>query len=320
MADLKYTQFNQGVLFNGDCLELMKDIPDKSINLIVIDPPYNISKAEWDKIPNYIEWMGNIFKELERVLKDNGSFYFFHNDFLQIVELQNWLNKNSKFIFKQLIVWNKRFEGVKNKGFLDGFVETNQLRNYQKMAEYCLFYTFQDDKDDLYCFKQYLDYMTHQKILLDWNYKNFNNYLGYKSISNHWFLNDGEQKQPRFISEKDYVKLQKTGFFQKTYESLRQEYESLRYVYNNQKTHHSVWNYEIAPKIGHRTPKPVELIENIIRHSSNEKDVILDCFAGSGTTAIACINTNRTFICMEKEEKYYEISKKRIEERLKETK
>jgi len=36
-------------LFKGDCLEIMKDIPDKSINLVLIDPPYNIKKADWDK-------------------------------------------------------------------------------------------------------------------------------------------------------------------------------------------------------------------------------------------------------------------------------
>ena len=64
-------------IYNMDCLEGMKRIPDKSIDLIVTDPPYNIGKAKWDKIDNYIEWMGTIFKECERILKDNGSFYFF---------------------------------------------------------------------------------------------------------------------------------------------------------------------------------------------------------------------------------------------------
>ena len=98
-------------LYNGDCLGVMQEIPSKSIDLILIDPPYNISKAEWDKwetTEKYVEFMGKVFKENERVLKDNGSFYFFHNDFLQIVELQNWINKNTNFVFKQLITWNKK--------------------------------------------------------------------------------------------------------------------------------------------------------------------------------------------------------------------
>jgi len=105
----------------------------------------------------------------------------------------------------------------------------------------------------------------------------------------------------------------------KEYEDLRKEYEDLRYTFNNQKTHHSVWNYDFAPKQGHITPKPVELIENIIRHSSNEGATILDPFAGSGTTAIACIRLNRRYILIEKEEKYCEIAAKRIDTELDQT-
>ena len=99
---------NKGInLIQGDCLEKMKEIPDKSINLVLIDPPYNINKADWDKWKTtdaYIEFMGQVFLECQRVLKDNGSFYFFHNDFLQIVELQNYINKNTDFIFISFII------------------------------------------------------------------------------------------------------------------------------------------------------------------------------------------------------------------------
>ena len=130
-------------LYNGDCLEVFKNIKDKSVNLVLIDPPYNIGKdKKWDKwktVNEYVEFMGKVFKECQRVLKDNGSFYFFHNDFLQIVELQNYINNNTDFVFKQLLVWNKRFNEASNKGFLDGFIEVEKLRNYQKMAEYCLY-------------------------------------------------------------------------------------------------------------------------------------------------------------------------------------
>ena len=98
------------------------------------------------------------------------------------------------------------------------------------------------------------------------------------------------------------------------YESLRQEYESLRYTFNGQKTHHSVWNYETAPKQGHITPKPVEMLENILRHSSNEGDTVLDCFMGSGSTGVACVNTNRNFIGIELDADYFKIAEKRIAE------
>lgn len=64
-------------LFCGDCLEHLKNIPDKSINLVLTDPPYNIKKADWDNIPDYINWCGKWLLECQRVLKDNGSLYFF---------------------------------------------------------------------------------------------------------------------------------------------------------------------------------------------------------------------------------------------------
>ncbi len=130
-------KFNHGTIYQGDCLELMESIPDGSVDLIVIDPPYNIGKAEWDKIENYVEWMGGVFSECERVLKDNGSFYFFHNDFLQIVELQNWLNLNGQFMFKQLIVWSK--PNFRCKSWTKP-TKDSVLRNYFNVTEYCLFY------------------------------------------------------------------------------------------------------------------------------------------------------------------------------------
>jgi len=73
-------------IYLGDCLDILPSIPDKSINLIVIDPPYNIGKDKsldkWKSVNLYVEFMGKVFAECQRVLKDNGSFYFFHNDFL----------------------------------------------------------------------------------------------------------------------------------------------------------------------------------------------------------------------------------------------
>ena len=71
------------------------------------------------------------------------------------------------------------------------------------------------------------------------------------------------------------------------------------------KTHHSVWNYDMAKRNNtHITPKPVDLLENIIRHTTDENDILLDCFAGSGSLALACLSTKRKCILIEKEEKY----------------
>lgn len=312
-------------LYNGDCLEVMKSIPDKSVNLVLIDPPYNIGKDKWDKwktVEDYVEFMGKVFLEIQRVLKDNGSFYFFHNDFLQIVELQNWINKNTDFIFKQLLVWNKRFNEASNKGFLDGFIEVDKLRNYQKMVEYCLFYTFQDEsgfkkvKEDLNNFTTLRQYFKDIQNYLGLNKKQIIDMIGQKA--DHCFRHSSSQWDlPTSETYNQLIDVFKINEYEgfKEYEELRQEYEELRYTFNNQKIHHSVMNYEIAKKQGHVTPKNTDMLEYLIKTSSNENDIILDCFMGSGSTGVACMNTNRKFIGIELDEKYFEIASKRIEEK-----
>ena len=75
-------------LYHGDCLEVMKNIPDKSIDLVLIDPPYNIGKDKWDKwktVNDYVEFMGKVFLEIQRVLKNNGSFYIQQQSIRQLV-------------------------------------------------------------------------------------------------------------------------------------------------------------------------------------------------------------------------------------------
>jgi len=298
-------------LIQGDCLEVMKTLPDNSVDAVVTDPPYNIGKAEWDKIPDYIEWCGKWILASQRVLKDTGSFYFFHNDMEQVADLMLWIRKNTNLIFKQFIVWNKRFDGARNKGFLDGFVVPEGLRNYQKMAEYCLFYTFQDETglkqvyDNKECFGSIKEYMRTERmkfakskrIGLSRADEELARITGTSTIVRHYW-GDAQWMIP---TKEMYAGLQSTGYFQRPYENLRREYENLRYTFNNQKTHHSVWNYEIAQRNEHVTPKPVDLIENILLHSSNEGDTILDPFMGSGTTGVSCVQTGRHFIGIDKD-------------------
>ena len=305
-------------IYCGDNLEIMPLIPDKFVHLIIADPPYNINKADWDKIPNYIEWLGNRLLKMQRVLKDNGSLYLFHNDFLQMVEIQNWINKNSKFVFKQLIVWNKKFKGVNNEGYLQGYNEVEGLRNYQKMAEYILFYTFQDDtgltkvKLDLNNFTSLREYFRDFQEALGVTKLQIMEKIG-QSADHCFRWNSSQWDLP---TKETYIKIceipLRQSFIRREYEDLRLEYEDLRYTFNNQKTHHSVWNYEIADRVDHITPKPIELIKNILRHSSNEGDIVLIPFVGSGNDCIACKELKRNYIGIEDKLEYVEIARNRI--------
>jgi site-specific DNA-methyltransferase (adenine-specific) len=316
-------------LFNGDCLGVMKNIPDKSVDLILIDPPYNISikGAKWDTFKNvdaYVDFMGKIFTQLERVLKDNGSFYFFHNDFLQVVELQNWLNKNSKFIFKSFNIWDKgyfRALSWKNPG------QDSNLRNWFNNTEYCLFYTFQDETGrkkvdyDVNNYKSLRDYSKKVYKYINLNKKVIINKIGQK-IDHFFRFNSCQFSLPTEETYKELIKVYKInkmeGFkeyedLRKEYEDLRKEYEDLRYTHNLDNDHCVVWKSKKgnSGKL-HPCEKPQDILQRIIKTSSNENDTVLDCFMGSGSTGVACKNLNRKFIGIELDKEYFKIAEERI--------
>ena len=337
-------------IYNMDCLEGMEEMPDKSIDLIVTDPPYNIGKAKWDKIDNYIEWMGTVFKECERVLKDNGSFYFFHNDMPQIAQLMEWLRLNTLFIYNSFIIWDKgdfRALSWKNPS------EANNLRSWFNTCEYCLAYNKSDgvrtewDRTglervkldinnfttlrkysyELLCYiggaeqtqNSWREYSTTGKL-------NTSSIVGRRSVfdkvggkADH-FMRYGSTQWDLCTEETYNELIEKFGVDKwegfREYEDLRLEYEDLRYVHNLDANHNNLWNSTDKRNDGklHPTQKPADIIERIIKTSSNENATVLDCFMGSGTTAIACINTNRNYIGFELDKGYFDIANKRIQD------
>ena len=326
----KVVSFEGVDLYRGDCLEVMRTLPDKSVNLIVIDPPYNIGKDKrWDKwktVNAYVAFMGEVFLECQRLLKDNGSFYFFHNDFLQIVELQNWLNKNSKFVFKQLITITKS-----NNSFIkDLYGSQEHFRNYININEYCLYYTFQDETGlttimlDVNNFSNLRRYFKEMQEFLNVNKKQIIEQVGqsadhcFRWGSSQWAL-PTEKTYDKLIEEfninlwdefKSYEELRNK------YEELCNKYEELRYTFNEKSGEVNTWefNFKSKNKYKHPTQKPILLIEKILKASSHEGDVVLDCFLGSGTTAVACVNTNRRCIGIERDDKYFDVSCTRVDE------
>jgi DNA modification methylase len=94
-------------IYNEDCLITMSNIDDNFVDLIILDPPYNVDAADWDKIENYLEWMKQVISESFRILKPNGSLYLWgmtkNNDFLR---LKLWMDDTfQNYFFKNWIVW-----------------------------------------------------------------------------------------------------------------------------------------------------------------------------------------------------------------------
>jgi DNA modification methylase len=324
-------------LYKGDCLDELKKISDKSVNLVLIDPPYNIKKAEWDKwktVDDYVGFMGKVFFEIQRVLKDNGSFYFFHNDFLEIVELQNWINKNTEFKFKSLITWNKT--NFKKFAWTNRNPQKCNDRNWFPNVEYCLYYTFQDEtglnkiliKDNFLSvsekIRRYIDDNFKRDYIVDLFQKE-GRYTSRLSAKVHASYKCGWNNGKRFdlMDEKMFNYLNEYLCFPFKYEELRREYEDLRceyekerYVFNLEEVKENiscVWeNKDGNSGKLHSCQKPLDILEKIVRTSSNDGDVVLDCFMGSGSTGVACLNINRKFIGIELDEKYFNISCERL--------
>lgn len=234
-------------LYNGDCLEIMKGIPDKSIDMILCDLPYGTTKNKWDTIIEF----DDLWEQYKRIIKDNGAIVLF----AQGMFTADLMNSNRK-MWKYNLVWNK----VLTSGFLNA--NRMPLRSHEDI---CVFYK----KQPLYTPQKTKGKLNHSKGKSKPTTNN--NYGEFEFIDNREKL--GDMKHPKSILT-----------FQKPHPST----------------------------MVHPTQKPTELLEMLIKSFTKEGDIVLDNCMGSGSTGVACINTNRRFIGIEKEFDYFEIAKHRI--------
>lgn len=230
-------------LLQGDCLELMQDIPNKSIDMVLCDLPYASTRNEWDcAIPFEPLWGG-----YNRVIKDNGVIALFC-DGLFMAELM----LSNKKMWRYNLIWDKQ----RGSDFLNANVKP--LKCHEEIA---IFYKKKP---------------TYNKQL--------------------WY------SQP--------YKKTKNGSLSSNYGERGVAFtESLGGARNPL----TIISYSRDGSRLHPTQKPVALLEYLIKTYSNKEETILDTCMGSGSTGIACLNTNRNFIGMELDEKYFNIAKERIE-------
>jgi site-specific DNA-methyltransferase (adenine-specific) len=232
----------------GDCLELMKDIPDKSIDMILADLPYGTTEAKWDCIIP----MDALWNEYKRIIVDGGAIVLTAREpFTSKLVISNLKGYKHKWI------WNKKQSGsFANAKFMPLQIE-----------EDILVFTKNGEKVNYY------PQMRKGKMRK-------------KGGSKKQIETMSKFIQPEFFKySDDYYPV-----------NILEDYPNCSNKANNM----------------HPTQKPVELFEYLIKTYTNEGDLVLDNCAGSGTTAIACLKTNRQFIVMEKEQKYYDIILKRV--------
>ena len=322
---------NQIELWHGDCLELMKNIPDGSVDLVLTDPPYGTTACKWDSvIPFEPMW-----EELKRITKTNGVFIFFGSEpFSSLLRLSNI------DMFRYDLIWEK----PNGSGFLSA--KKRPLKNHEIISVFYLDKAEVTGRSEK--FKKLRDWFYSERLKTGLSTNEINSILGNR-MSSHYFTKGIQFTIP---TEENYKKLQTTGFFQKTYDEIKFEFDSLadgcEATYNPQftsgkpyeckqgrlaevitgtsvgkSTHITKSDGKRFPKTvlkfnketgSHPTQKPVALLEYLIRTYTNEGETVLDFTAGGGSTGVACVNTNRHFIGIELDEGYFNIAKKRIEE------
>ena len=239
----------------GNCLDLLKKVPDKSVKLVVTSPPYNIKKnyGKYNDDIELEEWkdmIDKVTKEVYRILTDDGSFflnlsqipYGKDKEILPLPYIGYEIAKNSNFYLRNMITWT--FNGMQNPT--------------QRLAG------------------------RYENIM--WAVKDLKNYI----------FNLDDIRIP-YITQND------------------------KRLTGKGRNPTDVWYFDhvnnmTKKKLGlsHPTVYPVEMIERIIKMSSNEGDTILDPFLGSGTTALAARNLNRKAIGFELDPKYLPEIEKRL--------
>ena len=239
-------------LKQGDCLELMKDIPDGSVDLVLTDPPYGTTACKWDSvIPFEPMW-----EQLNRIIKPNGAICLFGNEpFTSCLICSNIKG------FKYRWDWNKKIPSGMGYAKYRPMQQTEDILVFSKNGEKT---------------KYNPQFTKREKPI-----KSGDNSIQARVYNNFKCMEDGKE-------------------YKKTYD------------YKNPVT--LIEFDKVRKGALHPTQKPVPLLEYFIRTYTNEGETVLDFTAGSGSTGVACVNTNRRFIGIELDEGYFNIAKKRIEE------
>jgi len=245
-------------LFTEDAITFLKKIPDSSIQLILIDPPYNLDLAYWDTFTDYLDWAKDWLDQIYRILSDSGNCVIFggfqYQDLKKgdLLEIMHYTRHNTALRFTNLVIWYYK----------------NGMSAHRYFAN------------------------RHEEAI--------------------WL-----SKTKKYYFDLDSVRV---PFDEKTKLLYKKDKRLIPENIDKGKNPTNVWeigrlNGNSVERVGHPTQKPIELIRRFVKGLSYPGSLVLDFFAGSGTTGIVCMEQNRHSILVDNDPKLEEYLDMHIQKR-----
>ena len=279
-------------LWQGDCLELMKNIPDKSIDAIIADLPFGqTARNSWDIVIPFNDYITmNIRKKLKIFYKEDFLLQCYQKGDIDCRNALTYFEEN-----KSIGLWTHYKRIIKDNGaiilFANGMFTADLMKSNREMWKYNLVWEKTQPT----------------------GFQNANR----MPMRNHEDMCVFYKRQPTYNPQKT------SGHIRKISTAAHKKHSKQSTNYNEIKNHtydsterfpKSVWLFAKDTQKCALTPtqKPVALIEEIIKTYTNEGDIVLDSTAGSMTTGVAAIKTNRKVICIEKDKEIFEMGRNRV--------
>jgi len=283
-------------IYNMDCIEYIRSLPNECVDLIVADPPYyKAINEKWDKQwkteNEYLEWTQQWFDECVRILKPTGVFYCYGN--FDILSKQKCLIFDKQLNFRQNITLSKGLRAIAGR-------TSDKLRMFPTASEYLLYYVKQDEYFDT-PFSRIMKNKMKELNLTQLDISKLE--LSKNGNITGWVHN--KLKGIQIPTENQWEKICGLFGIENKYNDLVEQYNKERYIFNLPTGVTDVWDF-IPDKVryGHKTQKPKDITDRIIKASSNEGDLVYIPFAGSGSEIVSCINNNRNYIATETNKEY----------------
>jgi len=308
---------NEQLIINNDCLTVLKKIPNNTVSLILTDPPYHATQkkniygdTQFKKDDEYINWMEEISIEWRRILKPNGSLYCFCDSSMS-ARLEVMLSK--RFNILNHIVWTKPnqpgFDGWKGK------MNKESLRQWYGHSERIIFCELA--KDGNLHRSSFGELLKKKRTEAGLSGNKLTELTGAYGKVNHGGAVSNWETGRNIPSREQYKKIKEAILSTGKVDFMPEYEDAIRpFIISKNVEYTDVWNFEsVSPYKGkHPAEKPQDMLNHIIMASSYEEDIVLDCFSGSGSTALAAKRNNRKCISIDIDMHWTDYTEKRLNE------